>query len=142
MLGTTKTKINRIQPNSSFLINYKFMIFGLKHILIIFAVQNEHEMKPSLLILTLRLPRTRNLVLKTWPFYGPGYWRWVPRTAAIHAPLCNTLSSNKLSKNSESPGSQRVKICRNINLLIISIHYWGRREFFIDYILMLFSLVV
>ena len=31
--------------------------------------------------------------------------RWVPRSFVTHASLCNTLPSNKMSKNSENPGS-------------------------------------
>ena len=30
---------------------------------------------------------------------------WVPRSFATHISFCNTLSSNKLSKDSENPGS-------------------------------------
>ena len=36
---------------------------------------------------------TSYLVLKIWPFHGPGYWGGA---FATHASLCNTLSSNKL----------------------------------------------
>ena len=37
--------------------------------------------------------------------------KWVPRSFATHASLCNTLSSHKLSKNSE-----RVNLLRNFRL--------------------------
>ena len=56
------------------------------------------------------LSRHENLTfLWTWTL------RWVPRSFATHASLCNTLPSNKLSKNSENPSSQRVK--RSIRLI-------------------------
>ena len=46
------------------------------------------------------LSRLGNLTfLWTWVL------RWIPRSFTTHVSLCNTLSSNKLSKNSENPGS-------------------------------------
>ena len=46
------------------------------------------------------LSRHENLTfLWTWT------QRWVPRSFATHASLCNNLSSNKLSKNSKNPDS-------------------------------------
>ena len=59
----------------------------------------------SLIIISLFNPLTAKDKIsfsKNLTFLWSWILRWKPRSAATHAPLCNTLSSNKLSKYSEN----------------------------------------
>ena len=58
------------------------------------------EDKSSGSSLTLYLPLPDLSGMKIWPFYSPRPQKMVPRSAATHASLCNTVASHKLSPKS------------------------------------------